>query len=33
MFSESVGDLVSKYLIPYARMITDALVDAVPQTS
>jgi hypothetical protein len=31
MFCESVGDAVSKYLIPYARMIIDAPVDIVPQ--
>jgi hypothetical protein len=33
MFCESAGDEVSKYLIPYARMITDAPLDAVPLIS
>ncbi|KAM0876720.1 hypothetical protein ACQ4PT_035983 [Festuca glaucescens] len=33
MFCESAGDSVSKFLIPYARMIADADVDAMPQIS
>jgi hypothetical protein len=30
MFYKSIGDAVSKYLIPYVRMIADTPVHAVP---
>jgi hypothetical protein len=33
LFCSSQGDVVVRYLIPHARRITDALLDAVPQIS
>jgi hypothetical protein len=33
MFCKSAGDAVSKYLIPYARMIADAPLDAGPRSA
>jgi hypothetical protein len=33
LFCSSQGYAVSKFLIPYARRIADALLDAVPQIS
>jgi hypothetical protein len=33
LFCSSQGDAVARYLIPYARRITDAPLDVVPQIS
>jgi hypothetical protein len=33
LFCSSQGDAVARYLIPHARRIADATLDAVPQIS